>query len=417
MTLSPKQEQVLLSAQFGKTRLNILDGAVRSGKTYISIPAWVQFVTSFPDPTIPFLMTGRTERTLYRNVIGPMIGMYGTSHIKYKGSLGELRIGDRLCYLAGASNEKSEHKIRGLTVGGVYSDELTLHSQSFTSMALSRMSVPGARFFATTNPDSPAHYVKKNFLDRAADLDLRHWRFRLEDNLHLPKEYIRALKAEFSGLFYRRLILGEWCMAEGAIYDCFDPSLHVVDSLPDKRIRAWVGIDYGTMNATAFVYILEALDSTNRPALYIADEYYHDGRGSGKQKTDAQYSSDLKLWLKQLPLEPDRIYIDPSAASFITQCHRDGIARVSHANNDVLDGIRSVSMLYADQRLFYVKHKAPITQEQTQGYTWDDKATLRGEDKPIKVNDHTQDAKRYGIMGARNTWRHWFTATTLPRKK
>src|SRR5690606_4293976 len=136
---------------------------------------------------------------------------------------------------------------RGMTLAGAYGDEVTLWPESFFTMLLSRLSVPGAQFFGTTNPDSPGHWLKKRYLDRADELSLRRFRFTLADNPALDPAYVEALKREYTGLWYRRYILGEWVAAEGAIYDMFDPDRHVARELPEI-LHWWVGVDYGTTN-------------------------------------------------------------------------------------------------------------------------------------------------------------------------
>jgi PBSX family phage terminase large subunit len=328
--------------------------------------------------------------------------------------LGELWLGGRLHYIAGASDERAENKIRGMTIGGWYGDEITLYPQSFFKMGLSRMSVTGARAFFTTNPDSPLHYIKKEFLDREAELNLIRWQFRLEDNLSLPPEYVKALKQEYTGLFYKRFIDGLWCMAEGAIFDMINPDLHYVPELPKLIKRAWIAGDYGTTNPLHFVYIVEALDNTTlRPDLYVADELRFDSKLAGRQKTDQEYSEMLRDWMAQLPVPPERVFVDPSAASFIVQLYKDQVRGVTQANNDVLDGIRYTSSLLANQRLKFVDSKVPRTIDDMMGYVWDTKAQDKGEDKPVKVADHGADALRYGVAGIPQVWRNWLAVNRL----
>ena len=366
-------------------------------------------------------MTGRTERTLYRNVIEPMISMFGESKCKYRQSVGELEFYGRTIYLAGANDNNSENKIRGMTVGGWYADELTLHPQSFFKMGLTRMSVRGARLYGTTNPDSPNHWLKQEYLDRADELDLIRWQFFLEDNLSLPPEYIKALKAEFSGLFYKRFIEGAWCMAEGAIYDMLDPIRHYVPKLPDKYMDAFVALDYGTTNPLHGVYVVVALDESNPklpvPRLYVANELVYDSKKTGKQKTDAEYSLMVREWIATLPASPSKVFVDPSAASFIVQLYKDGVKGVTKANNNVLDGIRSTATLISNDRLMFVEPTTRITRDEVLGYSWDSKYQDKGEDKPIKMNDHGPDALRYLNMGIVTTWRHWVSAKIIGRAR
>lgn len=400
-------------------RINILDGAVRSGKTISSIVAWSTFVTQAAHPGVPLLMSGRTERTLYRNVIEPMISMYGEKHCRYRQAQGEFIFFGKLIYLAGANDELAENKIRGMTVGGWYADELTLHPASFFKMGLSRMSVSGARLYGTTNPDSPQHWLKKEYLDRGDELNIQRWVFRLEDNLALPPEYVAALKKEYTGLFYKRFIEGAWCMAEGSIYDSIDPTLHYVDALPEKIVDAYVAMDYGTTNPLVAVYMVVALheeaDGRLTPRLYVADELRYDSKKVGRQKTDGEYSQLVRDWLAMLPVAPTRIFVDPSAASFIVQLYKDSVKGVTPANNAVLDGIRSTGTLLSNRRLMFVEPKVRTALDEMGGYVWDSGWQLRGEDKPVKLDDHGPDAIRYGVMGTANIWRKWVSANQVAK--
>lgn len=384
-------------------RMNIYDGSVRSGKTYASLWAWIKFVSQAPPGNL--LMTGKTERTLKRNILDPLAELLGSRRFKLVSGSGECFILGRRVYIAGANDERSAGKIQGMTLVGAYGDELSLWPESFFTMLLSRLSVVGAKFFGTSNPDSPAHWLKARFLDRAAELNLNRFQFSLEDNPALDPIYVAALKREYTGLWYKRYIQGLWVAAEGAIYDMFDPDVHVVDKLPAFS-QHWNCIDYGTTNPTVFLPLSLGADD----CLYIHHEWRFDSRQVGRQMTDAEYSKAYRDHLAGLEILPRRTFVDPSAASFITQLYRDKVAGVTQADNSVLDGIRDVSSLLSAGRL---KFHGPTTQktiEEFQSYAWDSKAQLIGEDKPIKVNDHGCDAGRYGVRGTHQVWRRWIGA-------
>lgn len=290
----------------------------------------------------------------------------------------------------GANDERAEGKIRGMTLAGAYGDEVTLWPESFFKMLLSRLSIPGAKLFATTNPDSPYHWLKRDFLDKS-ELDLRTWHFELQDNPNLAPEYVESLKREYSGLWYKRFVLGLWVQAEGAVYDMWSEECHVVDEMPaphEARLT-YVGVDYGTTNPCAFLLVSLAGDTW-----YVHREYYHDSRAVGRQKTDAEYSKDLAAFMGDLRSRVP-VIVDPSAASFIEQLRRDGFY-VIEANNSVLDGIRAVSTLLEQGRLKVHRSCKNLIREFS-AYVWDERAQKRGEDKPLKENDHALDALRYVI--------------------
>ncbi|MDI3341269.1 MAG: PBSX family phage terminase large subunit [Sphaerobacter sp.] len=380
----------LRSLEESTARINVWHGSVRSGKTVTSLVRWMEFVRTAPPGDL--LMAGKTERTLKRNILDPLAEMVGGRAFRYRAGSGEARLFGRRIYVAGANDERAEGKIRGLTLAGAYGDEIALWPESFFRMLLSRLSVRGAKFFGTSNPDGPYHWLKREFLDRTAELDLRHWSFGLDDNPNLDAAYVEALKREYTGLWYRRYVLGQWVAAEGVVYDMFDEHVHVVDT-PLACDRWYLGVDYGTANPCVFLLIGERTGEDGRRQLYVHDEYYYDGRTSGRQRTDAEYSRDLASFLTRHQVAPRAVVVDPSALSFITQLRRDGIP-VVEADNDVLPGIRSVATMLAQRRLFVNRACKHLIGEM-QTYSWDATAQKRGEDKPLKQHDHAPDALRY----------------------
>lgn len=381
---SRKQLDVITNST---ARLNILDGSVRSGKTIASLVAWIYFVQQGPPGEL--LMVGKTERTLKRNVLDPLEAMVGSRHYKLNKGTGELILFGRRVYLAGANDERAEGKIRGMTLVGAYGDEITLWPESFFTMLLSRLSVPGARFIGTTNPDSPYHWLNKDYLERVNKLNLKRWHFTLEDNLNLDPAFVDALKKEYTGLWYKRYILGLWVLAEGAIYDMWDEAKHVRPAPQLKRFI--VAVDYGTSNPCTFG--LYGWNDSPKPVVYLTREYWYDSRATGRQKTDAEYADDFKEWLGGI--RPEAIYVDPSAASFIAELRKRGF-RVRDADNDVIGGIRFVASMLTQER-FFVDPSCKHTIAEFNSYVWDSKAQLKGEDKPLKQNDHAMDRNRYAL--------------------
>lgn len=369
----------LRSIEESTARINIWHGSVRSSKTTCSIVRWLEYVKNGPPGDL--LMVGKTERTLKRNILDPLEEIVGGRRFKYNRGLGEVYLFGRKIYVAGANDERAAGKIQGMTLAGAYGDELSLWPESFFTMLLSRLSVGGAKFFGTINPDSPYHWLKVNYLDRAGELDLRSWHFLLDDNLNLDPAYVEALKKEYTGLWYKRFILGLWVLAEGAIYDMWDDGVHAVDIIPERFDRYLIGVDYGTNNPTVFLLI-----GQTGQCLYVIDEYYWDSNKTGRQKTDQEYSVDLKEFIESR--WPQSVIIDPSAASFIAQLRKDGVAGIRQADNEVLEGIRNVASFLSRNRLFVYRKKCPNLLKEFASYVWDPKAQKKGEDKPIKQNDH-----------------------------
>ncbi|MBG0830528.1 PBSX family phage terminase large subunit [Planomonospora sp. ID67723] len=401
------------SVQLATARLNIWDGSVRSSKTICSLLKWMKFVREAPSG--PLLMVGKTERTLKRNIIDPMVEMLGEARCKFVAGRGELHLLGRLIYVVGAYNEGSEDKIRGLSLVGAYVDEVSTIPESFFVMLLTRLSIPGAQLFGTTNPDGPQHWLKTGYLDRAAlhldihgqlhrdvsdePLNLHRFSFQLSDNPNLTAQYVADVSSEFTGLWYRRLILGEWCLAEGVVYESWDPARHVVQELP--QITRWLAIamDYGTTNPFHAVTLGLGVDGR----LYVGHEWRWDSKKQRGSLTDAEYSERLRAWVTSLGITPEYTIVDPSAASFRVQLHRDQWTSTM-ADNEVIDGIRQVASLFATGRLLVHAGCKELIRE-IPGYAWDPEASeKKGEDKPIKLNDHGVDALRYAVRTTRNMW-------------
>lgn len=384
-----KQAESILQSQ---ARINIWHGSVRSGKTIGSILRWLDEIDR--GPAGEFLMVGKTERTLRRNIINPIQDLLEPGELSVSWGTGEAELWGRTLYLVGAADERAEQKIRGATIAGAYGDELTLWPESFFGMMLSRMSVRGAKFFGTTNPDSPRHWLKINWLDRAAELDLLDFHFRLPDNPYLDAKFIEALAAEYTGLWRRRFIEGQWVLAEGSIWDMFDVDVHIVRGAVPECDHYWVAVDYGTVNP--FVALLLGFSEGR---LYVCGEWRWDSMREGYQLTDQQYSERARAWVESAGVTPVCWFVDPSAASFSLQLRNDGVGVVD-ADNDVANGLRSVATEFSCQRLFVHESCVGLLGE-IDGYTWDPKAQEKGKDAPLKVNDHGPDALRYGVYTLR----------------
>ncbi|MGW1979211.1 PBSX family phage terminase large subunit [Streptomyces sp. NPDC001889] len=407
--LSEKQER---SIGQSTAWLNVWEGSVRSGKTIASLLRWLMYVETAPAGG-ELVVIGKTFDTVARNVFGPLTdpSLFGPAAkmIKYTRGASVAWILGRQIEVITANDAKAEGRLRGLTGAGAYVDELTLIPKEFFKRLVDRMSVTGALIFATTNPDNPGHWARKDWLNRASELGIRSWHFTLDDNPALSAEYVARMKKAFTGLWYRRFILGQWVMSEGAIYEAFDPAHHIVDDVP--LIGRWLcdAIDYGTVNPFADLLIGLGIDQR----LYVTSEYRHDSRTARKQMTDAEYSAARRRWLAAMPhpqtnvvgVQPEWTVVDPSAASFIEQLHRDGVPGVTPADNTVLDGIRTVATLFGADRLRVHRSAAGLIDE-LPGYSWDDEAAAKGgEDKPIKQDDHSVDALRYGVRTTEALWR------------
>lgn len=382
LKLSPKQTESFCESD---ARYNIWVGAVRSGKTFISIRRFIDFLRN--GPTGDVMVIGVNRDTIQRNVLNQLYSMLEARTPGTKTT--EAKLYNRNVYFVGANDEGSVRRIQGSTLAAAYVDEITCLPQSFWRMLQSRLSVPGAKLFGTCNPEGPSHWFKKQFIDDSS-LNLKYWNFGLEDNPILDDEYKTSLRKEYSGMWYKRYILGEWAVATGMIYDCFDnDNIYTEETLNPTSYIA--GIDYGTVNATACH--LAAINPKEFPQIRIQREYYYDSVKQGRSKTDAELADDIYNFLRNYPVEA--VYIDPAAASLKLELRNRNLPIVD-AKNDVLPGIQIVAKFIQGKNL-QVHEDCNNLIDQLQSYHWDAKAADRGVDKPTKEDDHACDSLRYLI--------------------
>ena len=422
---SRKQKQVLTwwckdSPVHNKDGI-IADGAIRSGKTVSMSLSFVMWAMSTFNGQ-NFAMCGKTIGSFRRNVLfwlKLMLKSRGYSVTDRRAdNLIIIRKGDteNYFYIFVGKDERSQDLIQGITLAGVFFDEVALMPESFVNQATGRCSVEGSKFWFNCNPDGPYHWFKVNWIDKSTGYlgkerveqirkkaaeegkdpglkEILYLHFTMDDNLSLSEEIKARYRSMYIGVFFKRYILGLWAAAEGVIYDMFDPEKHVKNIKEFFQIlvngNRYVSCDYGTQNATVFLLWNKGIDGK----WYCIREYYYSGRDKGKQKTDAEYADDLKKWLDGTRIKA--MIVDPSAASFIAELRKRGY-KVIKANNDVLDGIRLVGMLLNLEMLIF-SSSCTETIKEFASYIWDEKAAEHGEDKPVKQHDHGCDAVRYFV--------------------
>lgn len=390
--LSAKQRDFLLHSD---ARINIAFGSVRSGKTLISLLRWLYIVATAPEGA-NLLIAGKTERTVRRNILSLILDLVSPAEFNINYGVGECTIYGRKVYLVGANDERAENKIRGMSLYAAYCDELTLFPESFVQMLLSRLSDAGAILIATTNPDSPYHYVKTKFLDRVKELNLKYWQFHLEDNKTLPPDYITDLKREYipGSVWYKRYILGEFALAEGAVFPFFtaDPADgYVLSELPSDLTTWLVAADYGQQHWTVFIL---AGYSPSLQKWVVVKEWFT------KDKTNSEYSEEFKREILDfnggLPIQ--EVNIDPGGGglSLVRQFESDypNISVASATKKDVDKELQELATaLFTKKICIYAGCHRGL--EQLLNYTWDDKSKARGKDEPLKQNDDFCDSLRY----------------------
>lgn len=373
----------------------IADGAIRSGKTLCMSLSFVMWAMANFNG-MNFGMAGKTIGSFRRNVLSVLwltLKSRGYEyHYNRSDNLLTISKGSKTnyFYIFGGKDEGSQDLVQGITLAGFFFDEVALMPESFVNQATARCSVDGSKFWFNCNPEGPAHWFKVSWIDRLDAQNMLYLHFTMDDNLSLSEKIKNRYRNQYSGVFYQRFILGLWVLAEGIIYDMFDYDRHVRKiSEIAKYLTAtcYVSCDYGTQNPTVFKMWVKG----NNHKWYCTREYYYSGRNEKKQKTDADYVSDMKKFVGDTKIRA--IIVDPSAASFIAALREAGFP-VIKANNDVMDGIRFMGTCLNEDRICYVD-SCVKTIEEFGEYVWDDKAVARGEDAPLKQSDHCMDADRY----------------------
>lgn len=372
----------------------ICDGSVRAGKTVVMSLSYIMWAM-YRFEGENFGMAGKTIGSFRRNVFKPLQKMlrsrgYTVKEYRTENMFTVTRNGrTNMFYYFGGKDEGSQDLIQGITLAGMFFDEVALMPQSFVDQATARCSVEGSKWWFNCNPAGPYHWFKMEFLDKMKEKNLFQIHFLMEDNPSLSQRVIERYKRMYSGVFYKRFILGLWVLAEGVIYDMFDQEKHVVPTVERAYEKFYVSCDYGTKNPTTF-----GLWGLCDGIWYKVKEYHYDGRKRSKQKTDEEYCDEMERFIDGLQ-NFKGIIVDPSAASFITALKKRGF-HVIKAKNDVVDGIRNMATAL-ERLLIRYNDCCKETFREFSSYVWDEKAADRGEDKPVKENDHQMDGDRYFI--------------------
>ncbi len=362
----------------------ICDGAVRSGKTVCLVDGFFLWSMATFSGCI-FALCGKTVSSLRRNVVIHLQQwLGGVLDVQECRSENKLVVTDRrgntnIYYLFGGKDEGAYQLVQGITLAGALLDEAVLMPRSFVEQVCARCSVEGSKLWFSCNPEGPEHWFYKEWILGAQQKNILRLHFTMDDNPGLSPKVRSRYSRMYTGVFYRRYVLGQWCVAEGLVYRL--PPESIVENLPAHG-RYYISVDYGTMNPfSAGLWCL-----CDGKAVRLR-EYYYNGRESGKQMTDEEYYQQIVKLAKGLPVE--QVIVDPSAASFIATIRAHGAFSVRKAKNHVLSGIQLVARCLQTGVLQIGKECADAIREFGL-YSWQEKG-----DVPCKENDHAMDDIRY----------------------
>ena len=411
-SFSEKQRKVLTwwvpgNPDAGKEAINC-DGAVRSGKTLaMGLSFFLWAMTCFRGQR--FGVCGKTISSLRRNVLSEILPRLGKMGAVWKEKRTENLVMVRFkghenqFYIFGGRDESSASLIQGITFAGVLMDEVALMPRSFVEQACARCSVAGSRLWFNCNPAGPSHWFYKTWIQETEQRNCLRLHFSMEDNPSLTEALRQRYQRLYTGVFYRRFILGQWAQAEGRVYDFFEPDM--VRQVPEGPFSQWyVSCDYGTVNPTSM-----GLWGLQKGCWYRVKEFYFNSRVKQRQMTDAEYADALETLVEDRPVTA--VIVDPSAASFLEVLRRRGW-RVVRAVNEVLSGIRLTSDCLKDGRIAICQGCNDCIREMDE-YVWDLES---GRDRVKKEHDHAMDDMRYFVSTVLGKKQGGFTACAVERK-
>ena len=411
---SPKQRRVLSWWMPGNPDSSfeaiVCDGAVRSGKTLaMGLSFFLWGMVCFNGKR--FGICGKTIASLRRNVLSEILprleGLGATWKERRTENVVTVRFRghENQFYIFGGRDESSASLIQGITFAGILLDEVALMPQSFVEQACARCSVAGSRLWFNCNPAGPSHWFYKSWILEATQRNCLRLHFTMEDNPSLTEAIRQRYQRLYTGVFYRRFILGQWAQAEGRVYDFFEPEM--VQPVPDGPWEQWyISCDYGTVNPTSM-----GLWGLRSGIWYRVKEFYFNSRVAMRQMTDEEYARELKSLAGQRTITA--VIVDPSAASFIEVLRRQGW-RVQKADNDVLAGIRLTSDALKEGRVVICEGCNDCIREMDE-YVWD--LSSGAKDRVKKEHDHAMDDMRYFVSTVLGKRSKGFTACTVERKK
>ena len=392
---SPKQKECIAHAVRDDETMCLAGGSIRSGKTLAADYGFALWSAKM-GRGYDHALVGYSTETIMRNAGFPLMDIYRDLGFapKLDRSYGtRIVVADDLrIWVIGSNDSRSERRIKGATFKGMLADEITLIDEDFFVQAWGRLSVDGAKLWGSFNPDHPGHWLKRKVVDRIDTYRGRVLHFGLRDNPTLSDDTIARYEDSFTGHWKKRLIDGVWAGASGLIYPSWRtaPSVQEFDSYKEWP-RLVLSLDWGLSG----VFCALAIRAKGKKAV-VDSELYYDARGDdGLTRTEDQHLEALMEWVT--PHNPPRgtiIYLDPSTPNSFKRKLRSRGFSVRNADNDVTAGLATTAVMLERGELTISPGCVNLIQE-ISTYEWSKSASEKGQDQPMKKNDHGCDALRY----------------------
>jgi len=380
----------------------IADGAIRSGKTIsmsLSFVLWA--MTKFSEQN--FGMCGKTISSFRRNVLFTLKLMLRTRGFKVK----EHRSDNLLVitskktgrmnyfYIFGGKDERSQDLIQGITLAGLFCDEVALMPESFVNQATGRCSVEGSKFWFNCNPGNPLHFFNQNWIKKCREKNLIYIHFKMEDNPSLSKEMLERYKNTYFGVFFQRYILGLWVAAEGVIYKLFaeKPEDYLMSYEDAKKLEYQViniGVDFGG-NGSGHSFTATGITPDYKEVIALASERHLD-KDIDPEKLDKLFVEFVKMILNDFGYV-DYIYCDSAEQTLIRGFRKAlikndlGHLKVRNAlKSAIIDRIRAMNRLLTQQRFYYTE-RCETLKNALSSALWDEKQKV----EDIRLDDGSTD--------------------------
>lgn len=247
MIITEKQKEFIKNATH---RYNLKIGARRCGKTYLDILFTIpNRLLERKDLDGLNVIFGVSKGTIERNVLQPLREIYGKELVGFISSQNIASLFGQEVYCLGTEKISQVSKIQGTSIKYAYGDEMAKWNKEVFIMIQGSLDKPYSCLDGALNPENKNHWLKKDFLDviREKGLDVYTQYYTIFDNPFLPKDFVDNLCKEYQGtVYYNRLILGQWCDAEGLIFQQIanDYKRYITTTVQLNSIIS-IGIDWG----------------------------------------------------------------------------------------------------------------------------------------------------------------------------
>lgn len=276
--------------------------------------------------------------------------------------------------------------------------------------------MPHQQLIADTNPDKPDHWLKRRcdngqtiLLNTYHQDNPAFWDAEKGEWTARGLAYVQGKLQRLTGVRRARYLENQWITADGAVYEGWNESIHVIDrfDIPEswRRIRA---VDFGFTNP--FVCLWIAVDNDGRA--YVYREIYRT-----KRRVE-EHAAQIRRLTGSERIE---VTVADHDAEDRDTLHAHGVSTIK-AKKDISPGIQALASRLQVQsdgkpRLFIFRdalveqdeelidgdtgrHVAPLsTREEFGGYVWAKAADGKpNKEVPVDVDNHGLDALRYAVM-------------------